>query len=325
MRHSLKTIAKLAGVSPATVSLALRDDPRVADSTRSRVTTLASELGYVPNHIGRALQASQSSLVGFSIPTLSHSYYNEILEGCGAAAGDRGYGILVAMPSGDPEEHLSAFRMFQEKSVDGIILATHHSNLFTEVQKTRSLGTPVVFAGSGPSTEIAPLIKNDDTATGRMAAEHLLDLGHSNIAYCYAPSADHERYSGTLDACLDAGAGCRRLKSADELRSLSNSPHPPTAIIAYSDDIAVEVVEILRSLGFGVPEDVSVIGVDDSPAASLPAYDLTTIAPRKREIGALALEFISKELNGERTTSAMLLPEIVVRSSAAPPRQSPVS
>jgi DNA-binding LacI/PurR family transcriptional regulator len=319
MRHSLKSIATLAGVSPATVSLSLRGDARVAEKTRERIVALASEVGYVPNHLGRALQSARSSLVGFLIPTMSHSFYNEILEGCGAFANERGYGVLVAMPSSAPEEYFDSLRLFQEKSVDGVILATHHPDLFPEIQKTRSRGVPVVFASSAPSADIAPVVKNDDLATGRMAAEHLLSLGHSEIAYCYASSGGHERYSGALEACLSAGAACSRLEDEKDFALLFESKNAPTAVIAYSDEIAVRIVELLRKLGLSVPKDVSLVGVDDSPAASLPAYDLTTIAPRKREIGALALESVFNELSGGEPRSKLLAPEIVVRGSTASP------
>lgn len=317
MRHSLKSVAKLAGVSPATVSLSLRGDSRVADKTRERVLTLAAELNYVPSNLGRALQAARSSLVGFLIPTMSHSYFNEILEGCGAYASERNYGVLVAMPSGDSAEHSKALRMFQEKRVDGVIMATHHPESFTEIQRMRSRGMPVVFASSGPGSEIAPLVKNDDVMTGRIAAEHLLALNHSNIAYCYAATSGHERFSGAFDACLDAGATCRRCANEKEFVTSFESATPPTAVIAYSDDIAIGVVEALKTINLSVPRDVSVVGVDDSPAASLPAYDLTTVAPRKREIGRLALELIFQELSGESANSHLLPPDLIVRSSTA--------
>ncbi|MCK5845180.1 MAG: LacI family DNA-binding transcriptional regulator [Victivallales bacterium] len=318
MRHSLKSVAKLAGVSTATVSLSLRGDSRVADKTRERVVTLAAELDYVPNNLGRALQAARSSLVGFLIPTMSHSYFNEILEGCGAYASERDYGVLVAMPSGELSEHSKALRMFQEKRVDGVILATHHPESFPEIQRMRSRGMPVVFASSGPGSEIAPLVKNDDMMTGRIAAEHLLNQNHSNIAYCYAANSGHERFSGALDACLDAGAICRRFESENELLAAFDGPNPPTAVIAYSDDMAIGVVEALRGMGLAVPEDVSIVGVDDSPVASLPAYDLTSVAPRKREIGRLALELVFKELAGDATKSHLLSPDLIIRSSTGP-------
>jgi DNA-binding LacI/PurR family transcriptional regulator len=290
----------------------------VADKTRKRIVALATELDYVPNNLGRALQAARSSLVGFLIPTLSHSYFNEILEGCGSFASEYGYGVLVAMPSGKLSEHSNALRMFQEKRVDGVILATHHPESFPEIQRMRSRGMPVVFASSGPGSIIAPLVKNDDIMTGRIAAEHLLSLNHTNIAYCHAATSDHERFSGALEACLNAEATCRRFTNEKAFLSLLDSPELPTAVIAYSDDIAISLVGALNNIGLSVPEDVSIVGVDDSPVASLPAYNLTTVAPRKREIGKLALKLILQELAGETAESRLLPPDLIVRSSTAP-------
>ena len=315
MRHNLKSIAELAGVSTATVSLALRGDSRVAEKTRGRIAALAAEMDYVPSNLGRALQADRSSLVGFMISTMSHSYYNEILEGFCASASARGYGVLVSMPASGYEEHAEAFRLFLEKRVDGVVLATHHPDMLPDIQKTRSAGIPVVFVCSGLGAEAAPLIKNDDVATGRVAAEHLLKLGHSEIAYCYAATVAHQRFSGALEACMDAGARCRRFTDQSAFLAAMRLPERPTAVVAYSDNVAFTVIEALRKMGLSVPADVSVVGVDDSPSAALPAYNLTTVAPKKREIGALALDSVLRELDGCDISSVFLKPEMVVRKS----------
>jgi LacI family transcriptional regulator, galactose operon repressor len=314
VKHGIKSIAALAGVSPATVSLTLKDDPRVADKTKAKVRALVEELGYIPNNFGRALQANKSSLIGLISPSVNRSYFNEILQGSGERASERDYGLLVAIPSVGHEEEIKQLRIFQGKRVDGIIVSGCHSDTMKMLLDINEHGTPVVFTMPLAGNSIFPVIKNDDVRTGVIAAEYMISLGHKRLAYCF--SGMRERYQSSLECCMQNGlTGYRRIETEAELAELLKKDSRPTGIIAYSDEEAVKIIEIAAQAGLKIPDDLSVIGVDDSPVASLPAYKLTTIAPQKKNIGRYAVEVVLDLIEGRKRESLYLEPELIIRNT----------
>jgi LacI family transcriptional regulator, galactose operon repressor len=322
VKHGIKSIAARAGVSPATVSLSLKDDPRVAEKTKAKVKALVKELGYIPNNFGRALQANKSSLIGFLSPCVNRSYLDEILQGCGEFASEKDYGLLVAIPSGGDEEEIRQLKIFQGKRVDGIIVSGCHPATIKMLLDINEHGTPVIFSsGNSAIKNMFPVVKNDDLKTGVIAAEYLISLGHERLAYCFS-GIMNERYQSSLECCMQNGlSGYRRLKTESELEELLKSNDRPTGIIAYSDNDAVRVIEIAAKAGLKIPEDLSVIGVDDSPIASLPAYNLTTIAPQKKNIGRYAVEMLLDRIAGKKRESLFLEPELIIRKTTRAVRQ----
>jgi len=316
VKHGIKSIAARAGVSPATVSLSLKDDPRVADKTKAKIKALVKELGYIPNNFGRALQANKSLLIGFISPYVNKSYLEDILQGCGEFASEKDYGLLVAIPSWGYEEELKQLRVFQGKRVDGIVVSSCHPDTLNMLLRINAQGTPVVFCAPGLNMASAlPIVKNDDIKTGIMAAEYLISLGHKKLAYCFS-NMMNERYQGSLECCMKHGlTGYQRVETESELFDLLKKNNRPTGIIAYCDQHAVQVIDIATQVGLKVPEDLSVIGVDDLLIAALPAYRLTTIAPQKKNIGRFAVEMVIDLIADKKRESLYLKPELIVRNS----------
>jgi LacI family transcriptional regulator, galactose operon repressor len=320
VKHGVKSIAQLAGVSPATVSLALNGDPRVADKTRERVKTLADELGYIPNSFGRALQSNKSNLVGFLLSEVNNSYFSEIFQGAGERATEHNYAILVAITHHRHQQETEQLNAFLGKQVEGIIIDTYNPATMDDFFAYKRHNVPTVFLSAVPDNSSFIVVKNDDWQTGIIAVEHLISLGHKRLAFCFSSILSQERHQSTLECCRQNNiSGCQAVITAEELQHVLRSPNRPTAIIAYSDEHAVQVMHIAMELGLSVPEDLSIIGVDDSNAARLPAYNLTTIAPQKQNIGRTAISTILDLIAGKTVQSTYLKPELIIRNTTAVP------
>ncbi|OGV35302.1 MAG: hypothetical protein A2020_06165 [Lentisphaerae bacterium GWF2_45_14] len=316
---TIKSLAEMAGVSYATVSLALNDDPRVAEKTKNKIQKLAKELNYVPNNFGRALQSNKSRLVGYLIPNITGSFLVDILQGIGSAATRRNYGLLVAIADIDSkmEEQIELFR---EKRVDGIIASCSSDNLMKRLSELGRNGIPTVLASSENAKKSFPLVLTDNVEGGRIAAEHLIGYGHRKILYAFSSdtkdSSKYDRLQGVRKALrAHHMPDAMTVSSTEELFRVLSGRERPTGIVCYSDYEAAIVQSVARKAGLRVPQDVSITGFDDSRTASLPEYNLTTVAQAKTQIGEIAFEMLLRRINGEQVESVRLKPEIVIRGS----------
>lgn len=314
---TIKSLAEQAGVSYATVSLALNNDPRVAEKTKLKIQKLAKQLNYVPNNFGRALQSNKSRLVGYLIPDVTGSFLVDILQGIGSAATRHNYGLLVAIA--DTEEKMrEQLELFREKRADGIIA----SYSLEKLEKFEKNGIPIVLASSESTRKIFPFVITDNFEGGKIAAEHLISLGHRKVLYAFAPegkdSSRYDRFQGAKSALKSHKMPDILVASSEEeLFQIFMGKKRPTAAICYSDCEAVRVQAVAKKAGLKVPQDLSITGFDDSRTASLPEYDFTTVAQAKTTIGKMAFEMLLKRINGEKVESIRLKPELIVRTSTA--------
>lgn len=315
---TIKSLAEKAGVSYATVSLALNNDPRVAEKTKLKIQKLAKELNYVPNNFGRALQSNKSRLVGYLIPNITGSFLVDILQGIGSAATRHNYGLLVAIA--DTESKMNEqLELFREKRVDGII-ASSQPAMLKELEKS---GIPTVLASTtGSVKKIFPFVITDNFEGGKIAAEHLIGLGHRKIVYAFSSHSmdfsSSDREQGMKKALKEHGISeLPPLFSLEELLQRLQTQDRPTGIICYSDYEAVNVQATVRKAGLRIPQDVSITGFDDSRTASLPEYNFTTVAQAKTKIGELAFEMLLKRIKGEKVGNIQLKPQLVIRTSTA--------
>jgi len=312
---TIKSLAEKAGVSYATVSLALNNDPRVAEKTKLKIQKLARELNYVPNNFGRALQSNKSRLVGYLIPDVTGSFLVDILQGIGSAATRHNYGLLVAIA--DTEERmLEQMELFREKRVDGIIA----SYALAQLEKLEKNGIPIVLASSESTKKNLPFVVTDNFEGGKIAAEHLISLGHKKILYAFAPTGKdnsrYDRFQGAKSAVKSHNLPeILTVSSKEEFLQIFTGKDRPTAAVCYSDYEAVMVQAAAKKAGLRVPQDLSITGFDDSRTASLPEYNFTTVAQAKTTIGEMAFEMLLKRISGEKVESIRLKPELIVRTS----------
>ncbi|GAA1536864.1 DNA-binding LacI/PurR family transcriptional regulator [Microbacterium ginsengiterrae] len=337
---SIDEVARLAGVSTATVSRALSGRGYVSEASRERVRTAAQQLGYVVSSRASSLASGRTKNIGVIVPFLDRWFFSTVLSGVSSALMRRGYDITLYNITADEDVRRSVFETaLRRQRVDAVIavaieLDAHETDLLV------ALGLPVIAIG-GPNPGLDTLTV-DDFAVARLATEHLLGLGHTAIAHIGAnPEFDMDfhiptnRRLGFESALADAGVipDPAYLEPADftvdggyrAAKQLLGRPGPrPTAVFAASDEMAIGAVLAARDLGFRVPEDLSVIGIDGHELGEF--FRLTTVDQFPLAQGERAADAVLAKLetNAEpHSEEQAALPfELIVRGTTARLRDS---
>ena len=287
MAVTSRDVARLAGVSQPTVSRALRDDPRVSGETKRRVRQAADLLGYVPSEAGRALSSGRTRRIGLLVTDLANQFYSQIIAPVHLELEGMGYQLMLQTESADNDtvtERLIA------NGLDGVILATTTVDSVAPV-RLRDRGLPFVYFNRTASLVDADAAVVAPAAGFSAAVSRVAALGHRRIGAVLGPgntSTAQSREIALRSALADAGLGLDPLyvrrspfdtTAGDEATaSLLALPTPPTVIFCGNDVVAYGALNAARRVGARVPDDVSIIGFDDLPAASWPIIELSTIA-----------------------------------------------
>jgi len=305
MAVTSRDVARLAGVSQPTVSRALRDDPRVSEATKRSVREAADLLGYVPSDAGRALSSGRTHRIGLLVTDLENQFYAQIIAPVHLELERMGYQLMLHTETADNEtvaERLIA------NGLDGVILATTTVDSIAPL-RLRDRGLPFVYFNRTASfvdadaTVVAP-------ATGfGQAAARAVSLGHRRIGAVLGPSNTSTAQSReiALRAALaehglaldpqNVRRGPFDTHSGDEATtSLLALPDPPTLIFCGNDVVAYGALNAARRAGVSVPDDVSIIGFDDLPAASWPIIELSTIAYDFAEMAREAARLVTRRI-----------------------------
>ena len=284
-------VAQLAGVSQSAVSRVFTPGASVSEKTAEKVKRAAEELGYRPNVLARSLITGRSRMIGLLVSYLENYFYPEALEKLSNALQAKGYHVLIFMAeqtAGNIDVVLDEILDYQ---VDGIVMASVaiSSELAARCQ---AAGVPVVLFNRNQDDERLSAVTSDNVAGGRKIAEFLIRGGHQRIAYIAGwegASTQRDREAGFRSGLAEHGvelfaceAGEFRYEQAQQAaRRLFDRPDRPDAVFVANDHMAFAVMDVLRAeLGLALPADVSVVGFDDVPPASWPAYDLTTVRQR---------------------------------------------
>ncbi|BDZ54362.1 LacI family DNA-binding transcriptional regulator [Agromyces marinus] len=330
-------VAKLAGVSTATVSRALSGRGHVSPASKAKVEDAAARLGYVVSSNASGLASGRTRNVGVVIPFLNRWYFSSVLEGAQQALLRNGYDLTLYNLAGDGRERSSVFEHFLLRQRVDAVVAVSLELTEHEVQRLHDLGKPLVGVG-GPIPGVRTLTI-DDVAVARLATEHLLALGHRRIAHIggdlefdldfHLPTNRRLGYEAALrDAGVDpeprmfAPADFTIAGGYQAAKQLLGVPHArPTAIFAASDEMAMGSILAARDLGMVMPRDVSIIGIDDHDLAEF--FGLSTVAQFPRGQGEHAVEILMEQLEpgtDAAQPAATPLPfELRVRSSTAVP------
>ena len=330
---SIDEVARLAGVSTATVSRALSGRGQVSDASRQRVEAAAKSLGYVVSSRASSLASGRTNNVGVIVPFLDRWFFSTVLSGVSAALMRAGFDITLYNITADDRVREEVFATFlRRQRVDALIAVSIELDA-DETAHLLDLGLPVIAIG-GPNPRLDTLTV-DDIAVSRLATEHLLGLGHRDIAHIGAsPEFDIDfhipshRRQGFERALADAGVPVdpRFLEPADFTidggyragKQLLGRPGPrPTAIFAASDEMAIGAILAARDLGFRVPEDISVVGIDGHELGAF--FRLTTVDQFPIGQGERAAAAILARLSDADAAHAPgALPfELVVRGTTA--------
>jgi LacI family transcriptional regulator len=330
-------VARRAGVSISVVSRELNGDPalRARPETRERIHRAVKELGYAPSHAARSLRLSRAFAVGVLVPDLNNPIFKELIRGIDETAYELGYHVFMSR-----SEHLESGTDFLRKlagegRVDGFLVQRLDEIDQREfAHQAEAGGRPIVLMNSRWSRRGS--VVHDDVAAGRMATQHLLDLGHRDIALIGGDKhnyAAHEREKGFLAAIHEAGMRRRTAWVLDRpykpeagrvaLQQLCTArKRRPTAVVVANVHAALGALEGAREIGLEVPEQLSVIAIHDWWITDYTRPKLTDIRLPQYQMGREAMRMLHRRLTGEPGTDITITepgPELVVRESTAPP------
>lgn len=328
---SMAAVAERAGVSMATASRALNNAAGVAQTTRDRVFLAAEQLSYVVSPEASRLAGGAKRTVAVVVPHISRWFFAQLLEGLEAVLRDAELDVLL-YHVGDRKDRRGFFdRLPARRKVDAVVVLAFPVDE-DEQRRFQLMGVDIIAAGGQHATY--PYVCIDDERAGRQAMDHLLFLGHQRIAMVAAFDPEQPvtlqqgRSTAYYAALSDAGipvddrlvetvswGGPEGATAMDRLLSLRQ---PPSAVYAHSDEIALGAIRSLRRAGLSVPEDMSVIGIDDHPVAEL--VDLTTVRQPVREQGEMAGRMLVGLLRGDIVERSLIVPtQLVIRRTTAPP------
>jgi LacI family transcriptional regulator len=333
---TLKDVARLAGVHPATASRALNPDTRllVSEATARRVTDAAATLGYRPNAVARSLRTRRSHTIGVLIPDLNNPLFPPMVRGLEDRLAADGYVTLIGNTDGRLDREYQVFEQMRARHVDGYAFATArlHSPMLADAARD---GLHVVLMNRTAEDDSFPSVTVDNARGARLAVDHLTGLGHRRIGCLAGPqglSTGLNRYRGFLaglraagqpaDPALVAFAEAFSIEEGHRRgRELLAAAPGLTAIAAGNDMLAIGCYEAIEEAGLSCPGDVSVIGFNDMPFIDRLRPPLTTIAFPHYQLGTEAAGLLLGLLAGTPAAhrAVLLAPELVVRGSTARP------
>jgi DNA-binding LacI/PurR family transcriptional regulator len=323
-RVTLNDVARQAEVSRALVSIVMREAPGASAATRERVKAVARELGYRPDMRARSLAGQKSRLIGVMFGVGVGAFHFDLLEGLYTAAEQHGHSlVLTALTKGRDER--KAAQSLQDFRFDALIM------LGPPTARPLLAGTvPVVVVGWHVDDRAVDVVRTSDEQGMSLAVHHLVTLGHRRIAHLDGGDSliSVARRDGYAKAMQAHGLGSElqvvpggqtQLEGQRAARVLLDQGDLPTALIAYNDDTAVAAMALLAQQGVDVPGRLSVVGWDDSEAASLSPVGLTSVAQQPAELARLAVERTVARIERRRVEDHQIVlePELTVRSSTS--------
>jgi len=335
---TITDVARAAGVSKAAVSFALNGRPGVAADTRERILAVARDLGWTPSLRGRALSVSRALAVGLVIARSPETlgadpFFGSFISGIETVLSERGYALMLQVVSDEASEHESYRRLASNGRVDGVFLTDMRVDDLRP-QLLADLALPTVVIGPAPAGGPWAVVGIDDQPGIVAAVEHLVALGHRNIAHVSGPTefvhsvSRRDAWAGALsDAGLPPGpcitADFSAQEGANATSALLDLAEPPTAIVYANDLMAIAGMSTAISRGVAVPGQLSVTGFDDAPLSAYIQPALTTVRTDVlgwgRAAASALLSLIDHQPVDPAAAADLPAPEFVIRSSTAPP------
>ena len=331
MRPTIREVAREAGVSIATVSHALSGKRPVSGATRRRITSAARRLGYRPNQVAAAMITGRTQTLGVLVPDIANPFFSGLVHAAEGAAAARGYTVVFSTAELDPALEARAVEVFQDKRVDALLYLGGTDKENRALRSLAKAGTQIVALDEALPTipRGASLVTVDNVEGGRLAARHLVELGHSELGAITGPSGlptARDRLKGFTDGAGRRKPHRRRIRysdaytidggrvAAEDLLALEPDI---TALFCANDLMGLGAIEAARALGRKVPGKLSVVGFDDIFVAALVSPPLTTIrqplARLGKEAADLAIDLIEGRTAGPERR--VLPVELVVRES----------
>lgn len=322
-RPTMADVAKAAGVSTALVSIVFRDAPGASESTRNHVKEKAAELGYIPDRRAQKLRQNRSGLIGVAFE-MHQAFHGDIVEHLYPTARKHGFDLHLSAITPTRTEKDAVKALIRERCEAVILLGSRMSPSDLE---TIAQQLPVQVIARGSGTPKVSSVHVDDAVGAQLALNHLIELGHEHIIYIDGGDAPGtQERSEVFKAHIDSFAGTTRIvpggsseaAGAQAISEILDSGTDATAILAFNDRVALGVLDILWQRGIHVPEEISVVGYDNSSLASLNHIGLTTIAQDSEAIAVKAIDVTISQINNHTETSAVLTPTLITRRTTGP-------
>ena len=328
-RPTMKDVARLAGVSIQTVSVVVNEKGAVSSETRDRILAAIDELGYRPLAVGRSLRTGSTRTIGLMVADITNPFFARMADAVEDHAHRCGYNLILYNTHSDAERERTYLQIAAERWVDGMLFVTTTDTLHG-LGALRAAGIPVVAVDRIPHDYDGPWVILDNRRTGTLVGEHLLELGHEDLAHICGPldlRLSVERLE-SFEAAVrgrgfepishvvgDASWSCESGYLA--MRSMLASARIPTAVFASNDRLAIGAMRAVVEAGRRVPEDISIVGVDDIELAPYLTPPLTTVRQRLADVATLGTKILLDLIHGDEPgqTQVVFEPELVVRQS----------
>ena len=333
---TLEDVALLAGVSTASISRALNEPGKVAESTRKKIENAIETLGYTPNFGGRALASNRTNTVGAIVPSMANAMFANTLQTFQDELVKSGVTLLVATTGFDPDQELMQIKSLVAKGADGLLLIGNERPAATWnfIDKRR---VPHVVAWCNETSDGRPFVGFDNAKAAAEAARQAMLLGHRRLAMISGLMEGNDRararYEGVLSAIAAFGDGARlthlveapyRLDGgAAALTQVMNQPEKPTVVLCGNDALAAGAMMQARDMGLSLPQDLSFVGFDDIGLARVVTPPLATVRVPQVEIGQAAAALLIKKIAGEEDIASVSFDaEFIHRASLAAPQEA---
>lgn len=330
-RVTMEDIAERADVSINTVSRALNDKPDINEQTKEEILRIADKLNYQPNRLAQGLRSSETSTLGVIVADIQNPFFSALLKGVEKAAREEGYSIIVQDTDENYENEQSAVQTILAEQVDGLLITPVQTNNQTMIELEQS-DLPFVLLGRHFDNLDTHYVVTDDVQGAKTATDHLIERGHKRIAIINGPthiSSSRERLEGYQSAMVEHDLSIREslvLKGNVTMEDgyetgkkiISASPSP-TAVLCYSDFVAMGVIKAARGAGWKIPGDLAVVGYDDVLFSTCLEVPLTTVRIPKKKLGKRAFQVLKGLIDGREGSADIhqekLDTELVIRES----------
>ncbi|NOT73318.1 MAG: LacI family DNA-binding transcriptional regulator [Cyclobacteriaceae bacterium] len=335
---TIKDIARELGISPSTVSRALKDHPDISSETKKAVHALAEKLNYQPNIVALSLRQKKTNTIGVIIPELVHFFFSTVISGIEDVAYQAGYSVILAQSNESYEREKTDIKALFNSRVDGMLISlSRETKNFDHIESIISKGVPVVFYDRMYNNPNTSKVIVDDYTGAKEAVDHLIEQGYKQIAHLEGTSgllitADRKR--GYIDALKEhkmeikeayieeCSSGSQEDGKTATLKLLS-LPNPPDAIFAHSDPIATGAMMAIKEKGLKIPQDIGLVGFSNWSYGSLIEPSLTTVDQPGFEMGQEAarllirqIEVGDKDQGDPQPETKILKTKLIIRESS---------
>lgn len=332
---TIKDLAKQLGISPSTVSRALKNHPNISQETKSKVRDLAVKLKYEPNRIALSLKNQSSKTIGVIIPEIIHFFFSTIISGIEEIAYSRGYSVMFCQSNESSEKEKLDMMALLSHRVDGMLVShSRETSNFDHFNEIHARNVPLVFFDRVPKQIEAPKVIIDDFEAGKQATQHLIGkrckkiahlAGSLNLEICqnrkegYLTALRENNYLVEDHLIIDCGKGEQR-DGYRCMRDMLKAGNVPDAIFANNDIIALGAMMAIKEAGLRMPEDIAIVGFSNWQFSSLTEPQLSSIAQPGIEMGKVAMQtlfdILDEKIDINADITKVLPSKLVVRASS---------